>query len=237
MKLRTRVVMQLAALCLILGAYSFASDEAYLYIVHGIPGRDIADNLNPGLPVDILVNGKACLVHGLTFGNSTGPYTLVAGTYDVQFSLANTLAPCTNAVLIDTQVALTAGENATVVAAINATQPTALQLVDSLSPVVPGNARYVFANSADAPALQVTLTQLGVKHPQTYTGSANPGTQTPIPVTAGTYLVQVTAVGSTTVLTSQELSLPDQSLTFAYACGETLNNTVGLVNRTIRDVF
>jgi hypothetical protein len=237
MKLRTRVVLQLAALCLLLGAYSFASDEAYLYIVHGIPGRDIADNLNPGFPVDILVNGKSCLAHGLTFGNTAGPYTLAAATYDVQFSPANTLAPCTNPVLLDTQVTLTPGENVSVVAAISSTQPVALQFVDSLSPVVPGNARYVFANSADAPALQVTLTQLGVKNPQTFTGSATPGRQTPIPVPAGTYLVQVTEVGSTTVLTSQEISLPDQSLTFAYACGETLNNTVGLVNRTIRDVF
>jgi len=63
MKLRTRVVLQLAALLLVLGAFSFASDDAYIYIVHGIPGRDVADNLNPGFPIDILVNGKSCLVH------------------------------------------------------------------------------------------------------------------------------------------------------------------------------
>jgi hypothetical protein len=50
MKLRTRVVLQLAALCFVLAAYGFAADDAYLYIVHGIPGRDISDNLNPGFP-------------------------------------------------------------------------------------------------------------------------------------------------------------------------------------------
>src|SRR5208337_2012689 len=107
---RTRVVLQLAALCLALGASAFAANNAYLYIVHGIPGRDIADNLNPGLPIDILVNGKSCLVHGLTFGSTSGPFTLAAGTYDVQISLANTLEPCTNAALITSQVTLTPGE-------------------------------------------------------------------------------------------------------------------------------
>lgn len=237
MKLRTRVTLQLAALFLALGASAFADSAAYLYIVHGIPGRDIADNLNPGLPVDILVNGKSCLIHGLTFGNTSGPFTLAAGTYDVQISMANTLAPCTNAVVIDSQVTLTAGENASAVAAISGTQPALLQFTDKLGPVVPGNARFVLNNSADAPALQATLTQVDVKNPQTFTGSADPDTQTAIPVPAGSYLVQITAVGSTTVLTSEQISLPDQSVTYSYACGEAVNNSVGLVNRTIRDVF
>src|ERR1019366_3380864 len=123
MKFRTRVVLQLAALLLALGASAFAANDAYLYIVHGIPGRDVADNLNPGLPIDILVNGKSCLVRGLTFGNTSGPLTLAAATYDVQISLSNTLEPCTNPVVIDAQVALTAGQNVSAVATISATQP------------------------------------------------------------------------------------------------------------------
>jgi len=237
MKHRTRVISQLAALLLILGAFSFASDDAYLYIVHGIPGRDIADNLNPGFPIDILVNGKTCLVRGLTFGNSSGPYTLAAATYDVQISMANTLSPCTNAVLIDSQVTLTPGENLSAVATINSTQPVLLQLTADLGPVAPGNGRYVLIDSADAPALQATLTQVGVKSPQTFTISASPGAQTVIGVPAGDYLVQITAVGSTTVLTSQQIDLADQSVTLSYATGEELNNTVELVDRVVRDVF
>jgi Domain of unknown function (DUF4397) len=237
MKLRTRVVMQLAALFLALSASALAQGNAYLYIVHGIPGRDIADNLNPGLPIDILINGKSCLVRGLTFGNSSGPFTLAAGTYDVQISLSNTLAPCTNAVLVDSQVTLMAGENLSAVATINSTQPVVLQLTDTLGPVNPGNGRYTLIDSADAPALQATLTQLGVKNPQTFTVSAEPGAETAIGVPAGEYLVQITAVGSSTVLTSENLDLADQSVTLSYATGEVLNNTVELVNRVIRDVF
>jgi hypothetical protein len=237
MKLRTRVVLQLAALFLALGASAFAASDAYLYIVHGIPGRDIADNLNPGFPVDILIDGKSCLVRGLTFGNTSGPFTLAAGTYDVQISLANTLAPCTNAAVIDSQVTLTPGENVSAVAAISGAQPSLLQFTDTLSPVAPGNARFVLVNSADAPALQATLTQLFVKHPKTFTVTANPGAQQAIGVPVGTYLVQITAAGSTTVLTSQQIGLADQSVTLSYASGEEVNNSVGLVNRVIRDVF
>lgn len=73
MKRRTRVVMQLASLCFVLAAYGFAADDAYLYIVHGIPGRDIAENLNPGFPIDVLVNGESCLERGLAFGSTSGP--------------------------------------------------------------------------------------------------------------------------------------------------------------------
>jgi hypothetical protein len=91
--------LQLAALCLALGASAFAANDGYLYIVHGIPGREIADNLNPGLPIDILVSGD-CLVRGLTFGNTSGPFSFSAGAYDVQISLANSLAPCTNAPIL-----------------------------------------------------------------------------------------------------------------------------------------
>jgi hypothetical protein len=39
--------------------------------------------------------------------------------------------------------------------------------------------------------------------------------------------VQITALGSTTVLTSVEIALADQSVTLSYASGEDLNNTVG----------
>jgi hypothetical protein len=237
MKLCTRVVLQLAALFLALGVSALASSDGYLYVVHGIPGRDIADNRNPGFPIDILVNGKSCLVHGLTFGNTSGPFTLAPATYDVQISLANTLAPCTNAVVIDSQVTLIAGENLSAVATISSTQPIVLQLTDNLGPVSPGNGRYVLIDSADAPALQATLTQVGVKNPQTFSVSADPGAETPIGVPAGEYLVQITAVGNTTVLTFEEINLADQSVTLSYATGEVLNNTVELVNRVIRDVF
>jgi hypothetical protein len=237
MKFRTRVVLQLAALCLVLGAYGFAADNAYLYIVNGIPGRDIADNLNPGFPIDVLINGKSCLARGLSFDSTSGPLSFSAGTYSVQISDANTVAPCTNPPITDSQLTLTSGASVSAVLAISGGQPALLPFTDNLSPVAPNDARFVFAQVADAPALEATLTQVDVKHPKTFTVTANPGTQQAISVPAGTYLVQVAVAGDGTRLASEQMGLPDQSATFAYATGESVNNSVGLVNRTVRDVF
>lgn len=237
MNRRTRVVSQLAALCLLLGAYSFAADNAYLTIVHGIPGRDIADNLNPGFPIDVLINGETCLPRNLTFGLSNGPFSFLPGAYEVLISEANTLAPCTNPPIITSRVTLSPGASVSAVASIRGTQPTLLQFTDSLGPVPPGNARFIFAQAADAPALQATLTQLFVKNPKTFTVTADPGKQQKIGVPAGTYLVQVTAAGSTTVLASEQIVMGDQSADFTYAAGETSNNSIALVTKIVRGVF
>jgi hypothetical protein len=237
MKLRTRVVLQLAALCFVLAAYGFAADDAYLYIVHGIPGRDISDNLNPGFPVDVLIAGESCIPRGLAFGNTSGPLSFSPGTYAVQISDANTLAPCTNPPILDSKVTLVGGASVSVVAAISSGQPTLLQFPDNLSAVTPGNARFVFVQASDAPALKATLTQLFVKNPKTFTVTASPGKQQAANLPEGTYLVEVVAAGSTTVLASEQISLADQSVTFTYAAGEAANSSVGLINRSVRDAF
>jgi hypothetical protein len=236
MNFRSRTIVQLA-LSLVLTASCFAADQAYLYVVQGMPGRDVADSLNPGLPIDILINGD-CMVRGLSFASTAGPYTLSPATYDVEISWANTLAPCTNSPEITTQVALGSGANESIVAALSTEgQPALLQLGDNLSPITSGDARFVFANTADASALQATLTQVGVQNPKTFTVTAAAGAQAVVVVPAGTYLVQVIASGGTTVLASEQMELANQAATFTYAAGEAANNTVGLINRVIRDVF
>ena len=237
MKLCTRVVLQLATLCCVLAAYGFAADTAYLYIVHGIPGRDVADNLNPGLPIDVLLNGVSCQPRGLTFGSTNGPLSFPTGTYEVQISEANTLAPCTNPPLVDSQVTLTSGASVSVVAAISGGQPTLLKFADNLSPVTPGNARFIFAHAADAPALQATLTQLNVKDAKKFIVTVSPGKQQAISIPDGMYMVQVVAVGSSTVLASEQIGVADQSATFTYAAGEATNNVLGLVSKTVQGVF
>lgn len=237
MKLRTRVFIRLVTLCVLLSAYGFAADNAHLTIVHGIPGRDIADTANPAFPIDVLINGETCLPRGLTFGNSNGPLSFSAGTYEVLVSEANTLAPCTNPPILDSSVTLTSEASMSVVAAISGGEPTLLLFTDNLSPVAPGNARFVFVQAADAPALQATLTQLGVKNPKTFTLTVRPGKQQSVSVPYGAYLVRVAASDSATVLASEQIELVDQSATFTYAVGVAANNSVELVNRTVRGVF
>jgi hypothetical protein len=236
MKLRTRVVLQVAALCFVLGASGFAADNAYLYIVNGIPGRDIAANLNPGFPVDVLISG-VCQSRGLAFGSTDGPLSFSAGTYEVQISDASTLAPCTNPPIIDSEVTLTSEASVSAVAAVSTGQPTLLQFANSFSLVAAGNARFVLAHAADAAELLATLTQVGVTKPKTFTVTADAGKEGTVTVPAGTYLVEVVVDGSTTVLASETINLPSQSATFTYAAGESANNSVGLVNKTVQLVF
>ena len=236
MTFRSRTLLQVA-LCLALGASALAADTSYLYVVQGIPGRDVSDNASPSLPLDISVDGD-CLARGLTFSNSDGPLSFTAGTYDIQVSWANSLAGCTNSPIISAQVTLASATSQTIVTALNGSgQPVLLQFADNLSPIAAGNARFVLANAADAPTLEATLTQVYVKNPKTFTLTAAAGAEAVISVPAGTYLVDVVASGSTTVLASEQIGLVDQSATFTYAAGEAANNSVGLINRVVRDVF
>jgi hypothetical protein len=237
MKLRTLVFAQLATLFLALSTSAFAAGDAYLYIIHSIPGRAVAESLNPGYPIDVFVNGKTCLIRGLTFSNTDGPYTLAAGTYELQISPSNTLAPCTNPAVIDTTITLAPGENVSAVATISAGAPTLMTFTNNLASIASGSARFVLANSADAPALEAVLTQLGVKDPKSFSVTANPGAQSGTTVPSGTYSVQIVASGTTTVLWQQNITLTDQSATFAYGAGSSANNTVELVTRAIRAVF
>jgi hypothetical protein len=237
MKLRIRVVCQLAALCLVLGAYGFAADNAYLYIVHGIPGRDVAKDVSPVFPIDVLINGDTCIPRDEATGIVSGPFSFPAGKYEVLISEANTLAPCTNTPVIDTQVTLTAGASASAVLAMSGGQPILRQFSNDLSSVSPGNARFTLTQVVAESALQATLTQVGVKDPQTFTVTTSQGKQAAIDVPYGTYLIQLMVNGNTTVLASDTMALANQSATFSYATGLTINSTITLVNKTVLDVF
>jgi hypothetical protein len=237
MNLRTSVILQLAAVWLALAVSSFAADNAYLYIVHGVPGRDIGASFNPGFPVDISINGD-CLVRGLTFDNTSGPLSFTPGTYEVQVSEANSLAACTNPPAVTAQVALAGGASVSAVAALNsAGQPSVLQFSDDFSSVAAGEARFVFADAADSPGLEATLTKVGVKDPPVLSVKANAGAEGHVTVASGVYLIQVYAAGNTTVLASEQIALNNQSVTLTYAVGEAANSSIGLINRVVRDVF
>ncbi len=235
MKLRTRVAIQLTALCLLLGAYSFAADSSYLYIVNATPGRDMGSSVNPAYPIDVLINGVTCLPRNTAYATTSVPFTLTPGTYDVLISESNSLMPCTNPAIVDSQVTLAAGQTVSAVLGISGSQVSLLPFTDNLGTVTTGNARFVFTNAADAPELQATLTQVGVKNPLTFTVTAGPGAQQAITVPFGTYTEQVTAVGSTTVLVSQTMTLPNQSVTFTYAAGKA-SKFLGLVNKVVPGV-
>ena len=62
-----------------------------------------------------------------------------------------------------------------------------------------------------------TLTQLNITNPKTFTMTADPGKEGTLTIPSGAYRVEVTLDGSTTVLTSETLSVGRQSATFIYA--------------------
>ena len=235
MKVRTRVVSSLAVLCLALSPLTFAADDAYLYIVHGIPGRDIASSLDPTLPVDVLLNDDLCIERGTTFGVAVGPLALAAGQYDLKISAANLFVPCSNSPIVETNVSLKAGENVTAAAALDEKgRPTVLTFVNDFSKVAESKARIVLTNAADAPVLQVILQV--INSDQKYTYNVNPGKKVVATVPADAYTIEVEANG-TVLIPAQPLTLPSVSATLVYAVGRAGNGSLALVIRMVRDVI
>ncbi len=134
---------------------------------------------------------------------------------------------------------MTLAGNATVsaVAAVNTGKPGVLIFTDDLEAVTAGDARFALANTADAAELQATLTQVGATKPKSYTVTAKPAKETAINVPAGTYTVQIVLNGSTTVLASETINLPNQGTAFTCAAGETSNGSLALVNKTVLGAF
>lgn len=181
------------------------------------------------------MNDEICYQHGLAFGTIAAPLTLVPGTYDMKVSVANSLAPCSNSPFIDSSVSLKANEDASAVVALSQTgSPSLLTFTNNFSPVAADTARVLFAQAADAPAVQVTLTNTVTM--KVYTDTVNPGELLDVGVPAGTYTIEV-AQGNTTLVGSTPLTLDSQSATLLYAVGEASSNTVNLEIKTVRNVI
>jgi len=234
MKNCVRLTLALALLC-IASTAMLASDNAYLYLVNGIPGHDYASSTDPEFPMDVLLNDETCYERGLTFGTIAGPLTFVPGTYDVKVSVANSLAPCSNAPLIDSSVTLDSAQNVSAVIALSSSgSPTLLTFTNKFSTVPSADGRILFAQAADAPAVQVILQNTSTM--KLYTYSVNPGALLDEELPAGDYTVEINQ-GTTTLVPSTTVDLYSQSVTLLFAVGEAGNNTVSLETKTIRNVI
>ncbi len=167
----------------------------------------------------------------------SGPYSFAPGSYEVEISESNTLAPCTNPTIASLEVTLSAGETVTAVAQLSGGAPTLAQFGDDFLPVTAGDARFVFRQTAEAKLLTATLTQLGVSAPKTYSVTAGAGEQQAIQVPAGAYLVQVFFSGGSTVLVSKTIVIDDQSGAFTYAAGRSANGSIDLVYRIVDGLY
>jgi len=234
MKHCIRLTFVLAFVCA-LNTAMLASDNAYLYFVHGIPGRDYSPSADPAFPMDILLNDEICYEHGLAFGSVAGPLTLAAGTYDVKVSVANSLAPCSNSPLLERMITLEAGKDFSAVVALSpAGPPTLLTFANQFAPVSATAGRLLFAQAADAPTLDLILQNKSTMKLYAYT--VKPGALLDVNLPAGDYTVEINQ-GTTTLATSASLDLYSQSVTLLYAVGQASNNTVTLETKTIRSVI
>jgi hypothetical protein len=235
MRKHIRLTLALALLCAALSTAMSATDNASLYLVQGIPGRDFSNSTDPAFPVDVLLNDEVCYQRGLDFGAIAGPLTLTPGTYDVKVSVANSLAPCSNAPLIDSTVSLEAGKNVSAVVALSDSgTPTLETFTNNFSTVTPATGRVLFAHAGDASAVEVIVENTATKKLSTFT--VNPGALLDVNLPAGNYTVEVNQ-GTTVLVSSTSLHLDSQSVTMLFAVGQAKNNTVNLETRAVRNVL
>ena len=236
MKNRICLTLALALLCVAATSpAAFASENAYMYLVQGIPGLDYSSSTDPQFPVDVLINNETCYAHGLAFGTIEGPLTFVPGSYDVKVSVASSSAPCSESPLVDSTVTLDGGKNVSAVFALDsAGAPTLQTFSNNFVAVSAGNARISFALAADSPAVQVILENTSTQ--KLYTYSANPGTLLNELLPAGDYTIEVNE-GTTTLVPSTPLTLFSQSVVLIFADGEASNDTVTLQTKTVRNVI
>jgi len=235
MKNHIRYTLALALLCATLTTAMSASENASMYLVQGIPGRDYSTPTNPQFPVDVLINDETCYVRGLTYGTIQGPLTFVPGTYDVRISVANSLAPCSNAPVVDSSVTLDSGQNVSAVFALNSSgAPALVKFTNNFSTVSADSARIEFAMAADSATVQVTFQNTTTQ--KTFKYSANAGELLIKSLPAGSYTVSVSQ-GTSTLVPATALELPSQSATLLFATGDASNGTVNLETRTVKDVL
>ncbi len=96
------------------------TQSAFLYLAHAVPGRNVPTAVNPlsgglpvptpnpAFPVDFRV-GNTCVAKGVSFRDIRGPFSWPAGIYDLSFTPANNLSPCSGNSLFSARVTFAPG--------------------------------------------------------------------------------------------------------------------------------
>jgi len=212
-----------------------AAQHARVYVIHGIPGLDLG--LDPELPVDVAVNG-ACALQGFKFGEIVGPLRLEAGTYNIQISVANPNAPCSNAAVIEADVPIRAGETATIIAHLSKDgAPTASKFVNDVSNIQNQKTRVVFHHTAYAPTVDVWMTRTteGLMPISWRVENVDPGDKVAVEVLPKSWTIYFAPWKVNTVVFKKLLpSFVGKNGYFVYAVGSITNGTFTLIWNRIK---
>lgn len=212
-----------------------AQTDAYLYLVHAAPGRNVSAATNPALPVDVQINDK-CVLKGAAFGDVAGPFTLPAGSYSLKVGAADTATPCSRPAAFLTTATLQAGVTSFGVVSVTAShQVTGQFFQPALDPIPVGQSRVVIANLSDA-ALTTSLTPIS-NDPSNSVNIA-PLTDQTLLAPSGAYTGAVFLAGTQTqVFGPIPANLQSRNLYFYVLAGLTANNSIQVIEKEIKDVL
>lgn len=157
----------LSALLVVLGCAltlpRATAQNAYFYIVHAAPGRNVVTAVppllgppSPMLPVDLSVNGQ-CVAREISYGDIAGPLSGPAGVSTVIFTQANSTAPCSGVPVFSGQVNTTVGTTYYGVLSVNTAGKVFAQIyAANFSPVPVGVGRIELINATSS-TLKVTF--------------------------------------------------------------------------------
>ncbi|HJO36896.1 MAG TPA: DUF4397 domain-containing protein [Gammaproteobacteria bacterium] len=199
------------------------AQAADVYVVHGIAGLDL--DADAALPVDVAVNGE-CAIEALAFTEIVGPLPLPAGHYDIDVSLADADAPCSNASVIDVDgLAIEAGASLSIAAHLDAAGSPVAAAFDNpqggtLSPVPVVDVRHAAAFGA----VDVGLQRIFLPVPRTVAGLTN-GEAAEVNVLPGLFAATLAPADAAPVLVA---GLPVRALFdyAVYAVGTPGNDTL-----------
>jgi LPXTG-motif cell wall-anchored protein len=203
------VVGALFALALIPSAFA-QSGNAMVRVVHASPDAPAVDVWINGSKVDALTN--------VPFFTASGYLPLPAGSYDIMVVPAGQTSP---AVIDAKGVTIEAGKAYTIAATGLLANIAPSIYADNLSAPAAGKAHVrVIHTSPDAPAVDVRV----AGGPALFSNLAFPNASDYLPVDAGTYNLEVTPAGSTTVvLPINGVTLEAGRIYDVFAVGELAN--------------
>ena len=207
------------------------SGTSKVWVTHGLPLND------SGTVVDVFVNGDLTL-EDFTFGQTAGPLTLPADSYDIEVKLANT-----DTVAIAQSVAVPAGGNFSVVASyVDAEGSLGLNVfANDLKKTNFFSGRVALHHAAAAPAVDVDLglfplTRQFPLFKITPVTDAPNGAQANLDVFSFLrYTVDVRVAGTdTVVLPIDNVRVRGGQLNNFYVVGSAADGTLQTVSSTIR---